>query len=184
MRAKKQSPKNKKVETMSTHTKESLKEKATIIRKFLKETCDADISHSHSLELISKIFDFKDWNTASAMSESKPKVKQNSLPIQIETAGDKKKTLEESADTEFDKEKFLSDIHSIPHWVKNGDDLLTFCKHIQYRLFQYQNTVWWYRTNTHLNDEKITEVNNLMDQYDKAYQNDTSKFLPFSELFE
>lgn len=79
---------------MSIHTKESLKEKATIIRKFLKEKCDADISHSHSLELISKIFGFKDWNTASAMSESKPKVKQNSSPIQIETVGDMKKALE------------------------------------------------------------------------------------------
>lgn len=79
---------------MSIHTKESLKEKATIIRTFLKEKCDADISHSQSLELISKIFGFKDWNTASAMLESKPKLKQKSSPSQIETVGDMKKALE------------------------------------------------------------------------------------------
>ena len=78
---------------MSIHTKERLKEKATIIRTFLKEKCGADISHSHSLELISKIFGFKDWNTASAMLESKLKTKQNSSPIQIETVGDMKKAL-------------------------------------------------------------------------------------------
>lgn len=78
---------------MSIHTKERLKEKATIIRTFLKEKYGADISHSHSLELISKIFGFKDWNTASAMLESKPKIKQNSSPIQIETVGDMKKAL-------------------------------------------------------------------------------------------
>lgn len=78
---------------MSIHTKERLKEKAKIIRTFLKEKCGADISHSHSLELISKILGFKDWNTASAMLEFKPKIKQNSSPIQIETVGDMKKAL-------------------------------------------------------------------------------------------
>lgn len=85
--------------------------------------------------------------------------------------------------TEFDKEQFLQDIHTIPSWVKNGDDLLNFCKHIQYRLFQYQSIARWYGRNTSLTDEKDMELNNLIHQYNEAYQNDISQFQPFSKMF-
>lgn len=77
---------------MSIHTQESLKEKATVIRKFLKEKSDVNISHGHSLELISKVFGFKDWNTASALSISKEK--QDFSPVKIKTIGDMRKALE------------------------------------------------------------------------------------------
>jgi glyoxalase superfamily protein len=77
---------------MSIQTPESLKDKATIIRKFLKERCDVDVSHGHSLELISRIFSFKDWNTASAAL--KPKIEQNLSSAQIATVGDMKRALE------------------------------------------------------------------------------------------
>lgn len=52
-------------------TQNSLKEKAKLIRKFMKEKCNADISHSHSLELISQLYGFKDWNTALALMQRK-----------------------------------------------------------------------------------------------------------------
>lgn len=78
---------------MSTNvpTRESLKEKAKVIRKFLKEKCDADVSHSHCIELVSKVLDFNDWNTASASLKSK--VNQTSLPFQIRTVGEMKSAL-------------------------------------------------------------------------------------------
>jgi hypothetical protein len=82
---------------MSIPTPERLKKKAILIRSFLKEKCDAVISHSQSLELISKVFDFKDWNTAAAMSKSK--VKQNSTPSQIKTVGEMRKALEPFEDS-------------------------------------------------------------------------------------
>lgn len=77
---------------MSIQTTDSLKKKASVIRTFLKERYDVDVSQGHSLELISKIFGFKDWNTASA--SLKPKTKQSSSPVQIVTVGDLKKALE------------------------------------------------------------------------------------------
>lgn len=89
---------------MHTHvpSQESLKEKAKVIRKFIKDKCSADISHSHSLELISQVFGFKDWNTASASIKSKPE--KASHPIKGNTVGDVKKVLEkfpESATIDF-----------------------------------------------------------------------------------
>lgn len=84
---------------MNLPTNKSLKEKATTIRKFLKEKCDTEISHNQSLELISKIFGFKDWNTASAMSASKSKAKKTTSPIEIKTVGDMKKALEPLEDS-------------------------------------------------------------------------------------
>ncbi len=84
---------------------ERLKEKAKIIRKFLNEKYATDISHGHSLELISQVFGFKDWNTASATSKSDAeKVK---FPIEIGTVGELKKALEnftddQSVDADFE----------------------------------------------------------------------------------
>lgn len=72
-------------------TRESLKEKAKEIRKFLKEKCDADISHSHCIELVSKVLNFNDWNTASAALKSK--VNQAALPFQIKTVGEMRSAL-------------------------------------------------------------------------------------------
>ncbi len=51
-----------------------------------------DISQGHSLEHISKVMGFKDWNTASVAS--KPKKNELSFPIQISTVGDIKQVLE------------------------------------------------------------------------------------------
>ncbi len=74
--------------SVSIPTPDNFKEKAKLIRTFMKDKCDADISHSHSLELISQLFGFKDWNTASAVSKSKGR-----LPVNIKTVGQMKKVL-------------------------------------------------------------------------------------------
>jgi hypothetical protein len=79
----------------SIPTPESLKEKAPIIRKFIKEKYNVDVSQGHSLELISKVFGFKDWNSASAMTKTKPKpvTKENERIVRIRTVGGMKKAL-------------------------------------------------------------------------------------------
>lgn len=78
-------------------SQESLKEKAKLIRKFIKDKCNADISHSHSLELVSQVFGFKDWNTASASSKSKSKTVSHT--VKGNTVGDVKKVLEKFPDS-------------------------------------------------------------------------------------
>lgn len=85
----------------------------------------------------------------------------------------------------FDKEGFLKEIHSFPRWVKNGDDLLKFCTHIHYRLLQEKAINAWYQDNMgKVSDEKFMEVNQIQHDYDEAYSNDKSEFLPFSEIFK
>ena len=78
---------------MQTHvpSTESLKEMAKLIRKFVKEQCNGDTSHSHCLEFVSQLFGLKDWNTASAVS--KPKVNRDKLPFKVETVGDMREAL-------------------------------------------------------------------------------------------
>lgn len=76
---------------MRINTTESLKRKAAIIRTFFKTRYNLDVSQGHSLELVSKIFGFKDWNTATAIL--KPKMKSDSSSIQIHTVGELKKAL-------------------------------------------------------------------------------------------
>lgn len=77
---------------MSKVTPESLKEKAKFVRSFIKEKSGANLSHSYCLELASKLYGFKDWNTASAVL--KPRETKESFPMKIETVGDLKKALE------------------------------------------------------------------------------------------
>jgi len=98
-------------------SREDFKEKAKVIRSFLKEKCGVDVSHGHCIELISKLFGFNDWNTASATL--KPKMDQNSLPIKIETVGDMRRALDPFKDSdsidgvyEFKIEEFLSKLDS------------------------------------------------------------------------
>lgn len=73
-------------------SQERFKEKAKLIRNFLKEKCNSDISHSHSLELVAQILGYKDWNTAAA------DLKQKSVPASkdnpITTVGELKKALQ------------------------------------------------------------------------------------------
>lgn len=83
-------------------TPEKIKEKAKLVKKIIKEKCDFEISHSHSLELVSQVFGFKDWNTASALIKPKENgIGDFSNSIKIKTVGDMKKALELFNDTDM-----------------------------------------------------------------------------------
>ncbi len=86
---------------------------------------------------------------------------------------------------EFDKEKFLDSLYGIPYWVKTGDDLLIFLRHIQYRLLQGQAVELWYRRNFKLTDDQIHEIYKIMGYYDDAYNNSGSgEWEPFKDIFK
>jgi|GEM_PF-2055778 len=74
--------------TQDIYTPEEFKAKAKTIRKFMNEKYGIDVSHSHSLELISQLSDFKDWNTAVAAAKSKGR-----QPIFITNVGKMMKVL-------------------------------------------------------------------------------------------
>ena len=46
-----------------------LKSLATILKRLLQETHSVNLKHGHCLEIISKLYGLKDWNTASALAE-------------------------------------------------------------------------------------------------------------------
>lgn len=72
-------------------TADSFKNKAALIRNFMQEKYNVNVSQGHALELISKVYGFRDWNTASA--SMKKKEKQIHSSVQINTVGDLKKAL-------------------------------------------------------------------------------------------
>lgn len=78
-------------------SRDSLKEKAKTLRKFLKEKYAVDVSQGHSLELVSHLFGYKDWNTASAIA--KKEVGAEKLPVWIKSLGDFKKVSASSSDS-------------------------------------------------------------------------------------
>lgn len=53
---------------MREPSKKQIKERATFLRQVLREKHGIDLPHGHSLEVLAKVFGFKDWNTASALS--------------------------------------------------------------------------------------------------------------------
>lgn len=85
--------------------------------------------------------------------------------------------------SEFNKEEFLEEIHSFASWVKTGDDLMKYCRHIKYRMLQGQAIERWYQKNFKLTDEQCYELNKLVCEFDHSYGNHTSEFQPFNECF-
>lgn len=53
---------------MKEPSKEQIKERAKFLRQVLLEKHKIDFPHGHSLEVLAKVFGYKDWNTASALS--------------------------------------------------------------------------------------------------------------------
>lgn len=83
----------------------------------------------------------------------------------------------------FDNEEFLREIHTVPSWVKNGDDLLKFCRHIMYRLLKEKAVNIWYQKNTKLEDDQYLQVLKIQIAYDDVYNNNVSQFQPFEQIF-
>jgi hypothetical protein len=71
---------------MSSSTKEILQEKIAVLREFLQENYNIDISHEASVDILSKILNCKS-------SEKSP------LPISIKTVADMKKAIERFEDS-------------------------------------------------------------------------------------
>jgi hypothetical protein len=53
---------------MQAPTKEQLKERAKHLCEIMLEKYSVKVKHGHSLEIVSRLFGIKDWNTASALS--------------------------------------------------------------------------------------------------------------------
>ncbi len=95
--------------SISIPTPENLKSKAKLTRQFLKDRCQVELSHSQCLELISQIFGFKDWNTATAelsaferlkaLASIRSKKPEGLFAGQGMTVGDLRKALEGYDDT-------------------------------------------------------------------------------------
>tara|TARA_B110001454_G_scaffold219194_1_gene251352 strand:+ start:105727 stop:106296 length:570 start_codon:yes stop_codon:yes gene_type:complete len=51
-------------------SKQQIKERAKYLRQILLEKHKIELPHGHSLEVLAKVFGFKDWNTASALGQS------------------------------------------------------------------------------------------------------------------
>ena len=83
----------------------------------------------------------------------------------------------------FDKENFILSISTFPTWIKTGDDLMTYCKHLNYRLMQSKEINRWYEKRINLIDNEVSEINQIHTKYDDAYNNDVSKLKPFKESF-
>lgn len=86
-------------------------------------------------------------------------------------------------ENKFNKEEFLKDIHSIPYWVETGEDLLKFCKHLQYRLHQNKVIDLWYRINIKLTNDQKIEIYKIIEDCDEAYNNYTRELQSFKDSF-
>lgn len=111
---------------MSPITQDSLKEKAKLLRKFIKLKGNVDVSHGHCLDLVSELFGYKDWNTAAASLKSKERQTSsnpdNDVKVKIKTIGDLKKALDKFDDSdevdatyEFKLGKFLGKLEDFDH---------------------------------------------------------------------
>lgn len=69
----------------------------------------------------------------------------------------------------FDVDDFMRDLQTVPHWVKNPNDLMTFLSHIQYRFLQAKAMLRWYEKNCKTSPEQEIEIMQIVKQYDGAY---------------
>lgn len=105
---------------MFINTPESLKKKAAIIRKFMQAKYGIDISQGHSLDVISRIFDFKDWNTASAAL--KAKAQRYASSSQIDTVGDLKKALQGYEDSAWIEADYRFKVKELAEYENNDPE--------------------------------------------------------------
>ena len=82
----------------------------------------------------------------------------------------------------LDKEDFIERISTFPPWVKNGDDLMKYAKHLAFRLHQSMVALRVYSTNCSLTDDQQKQFDVLYNDHELAYSEDTSEMAPFSEF--
>ena len=116
--------------SISVPTPENLKTKAKVARQFLQEKCGVNVSHSQSIELLSQVFGFKDWNTAKAelshfeqlqfLASIRSKKQEIPLSVQGMTVGEVRKALESypdsatiDADYEFNLGEYINSIDEL-----------------------------------------------------------------------
>jgi hypothetical protein len=78
---------------MKELSKEQFKERAKHLRQILLEKHKIDLPHGHALEVLAKVFGFKDWNTASALTVATIKEK----PVAVQAATEVNKELPPAA---------------------------------------------------------------------------------------
>jgi hypothetical protein len=129
---------------MKEPSKEQIKERAKFLRQVLLEKHKIDLPHGHSLEVLAKVFGFKDWNTAAAHSTDasgqKPAVEKSvadtstekPIAVKLPSAG-------ELADffAKFDRDtkvfvneykgNSLSDIKSLSSWDSLSGTMTSIC---------------------------------------------------------
>jgi hypothetical protein len=91
---------------MKEPSKEKIKERAKFLREVLREKHNIDLPHGHSLEVLAKVFGYKDWNTASALSAevSNEKPGTNKMATKVS----EKKPIATKFQTVGDLKEFLS----------------------------------------------------------------------------
>lgn len=91
-------------------TTDILKDKAKQIRLFLKEKQTSNITHGHCLDLISIIYGFKDWNTASALLSKNHT--NETAKTKIDTVGELRKKIADLPDnTPLDAEHTIDTVN-------------------------------------------------------------------------
>jgi len=85
---------------------------------------------------------------------------------------------------EFNSEEFLDRIATFPSWIVTPDDLMKFCRHIQYRMYQWKATVDFIHANVQMPQSFVEAMEEMQLAYDDAYICDKLSLKTFSEMKE
>ena len=84
----------KEVMPMELPSKSHLKKSAKELAEMLKQKYELPVKHSHALEMVSKLFGFRNWNTASALASSSPTPARYSFEAEFLKLLDRRKEIE------------------------------------------------------------------------------------------
>jgi len=89
---------------------------------------------------------------------------------------------------ELNREQFLRNIHSIPAWVKNGDDIINYCAHLQYRIAQKEAVEKYYLSlnkNADFTEAEHEKAYKISEWFDNAYNSITNvpnQYISYMEI--
>jgi hypothetical protein len=83
----------------------------------------------------------------------------------------------------FDKDQFLKEVNGFPSWIKTPDDLMNYCRHLKYRLFQKTHCFSHLTFSLEIPGDIACQNYDLANQYDKAFL-DSGELQTFHEAFE